>query len=72
MMNWLDKFPLLPLIIIALMLAIAPYPSQPLPHLVEKLQMLSQGNLTKPIDIFDLFLHATPIVLLIIKLLRKR
>ncbi len=71
-MNWLDKIPLLPLVIIAAMLAIAPYPSQPLPHLVEKLQMLTQGNLTKAIDIFDLFLHATPLVLVVIKLLRKR
>jgi hypothetical protein len=71
-MNWLDKIPLLLLVIIALMLAIAPYPSQPLPHLVEKVQMLTQGNLTKPIDIFDLFLHATPLVLVVIKLLRKR
>ena len=71
-MNWLDKFPLLPLVIIALILAIAPYPSQPLPHLIEKLQMLSQGNLSKPIDIFDLFLHSTPLILVIIKLIRMR
>lgn len=31
--------------------------------------MLFQGNLTKPIDIFDLLMHGTLITLLIIKLL---
>ena len=66
-MNWLDKIPLLPLAIIAVMLGIAPYPSQPQPHLLEKLGMLFQGTLVKPIDIFDLFLHGTPVVLLILK-----
>jgi len=66
-MTWLDKIPLLPLLIIALMLGIAPYPSQPQPHLIEKLGMLSQGALTKPIDIFDLFLHGTPLALVILK-----
>lgn len=69
-MKWLDKIPLLPLAIIAVMLGIAPYPSQPQPHLVEKLGMLMQGSLSKPIDIGDLFMHGTPIVLLIIKVLR--
>jgi hypothetical protein len=34
--------------------------------------MLAAGELIKPIDIFDLFLHGTPAVLLIIKLLRMR
>jgi len=69
-MNWLDKIPFLPLLIIALLLGIAPYPSQPMPHLLEKLGMLSQGALTKPIDIFDLFLHGTPLVLLMLKGIR--
>lgn len=69
-MNWLDKIPFLPLLIIALMLGIAPYPSQPMPHLLEKLAMLGQGTLTKPVDIFDLFLHGTPLVLLILKGIR--
>lgn len=32
--------------------------------------MLADGTLAKPIDIFDLVLHATPWVLLILKLLR--
>ena len=70
-MNWLDKIPLLPLIIIALMLGIAPYPSQPQPHLLEKIDMLLQGNLNRPLDIFDLFLHATPALLLALKGIRN-
>ena len=48
------------------MLALAPF--RPEPHLIEKLRMLSQGTLTRPVDIFDLLLHGTPLVLLLIKL----
>jgi len=65
-MKWLDKIPLLPLAAIALILGLAPM--KPQPHVVEKLTMLMQGALSKPIDIFDLFLHGTPIVLLVLKL----
>ena len=42
-------------------LAVAPI--VPEPHLVEKLRMLSQGTLVKPIDIFDLLMHSVPLVL---------
>jgi hypothetical protein len=38
---------------------------------VEKLRMLSQGTLTQPLDIFDLLMHATPLVLLAIKIWRN-
>ncbi|OOZ42051.1 RND transporter [Solemya pervernicosa gill symbiont] len=67
-MNWLDEFPLPMLVMISLMLGLAPF--SPEPHLVEKLRMLTQGTLQKPMDIFDLFLHATPSVLLLIRLVR--
>ena len=67
-MKWIKRLPVLPLAIIALMLAVAPYPSQPQPHLIEKLGMLFSGSLVKPIDVFDLFLHGTPLVLLILRL----
>ncbi len=30
--------------------------------------MLSAGTLVRPIDIFDLLMHATPVVLLVVKL----
>ena len=69
-MKWLDKIPLTTLIIITLLLGLAPF--TPEPHLWQKLKMLVAGELVKPIDIFDLFLHATPAVLLVIKLLRMR
>ncbi len=68
MMGWLDRFPLGWLIAIALWLAVAPI--VPEPHLVEKLRMLSQGTLTRPLDIFDLFLHSAPLVLLGVRLWR--
>jgi len=67
-MGWLDRFPLGWLIAIALWLAVAPI--VPEPHLIEKLRMLSQGTLTRPLDIFDLLLHSAPLVLLGIRLWR--
>jgi hypothetical protein len=45
-------------------------PFKPMPHFVEKLIMLKNGALKKPIDIFDLFYHSAPLILLIIKTLR--
>ena len=68
MMGWLDRFPLKLLVVVALWLAVAPI--VPEPHLIEKLRMLSQGTLSQPIDIFDLFLHTTPLVLLALRLWR--
>lgn len=67
-MAWLDKIPLWLLVVLSLTLGLAPF--YPEPHLWEKLKMLAQGNLTRPIDIFDLLLHAAAPVLLILKLLR--
>lgn len=68
MLNWLDRFPFKLLLALALWLAVAPI--VPEPHLVEKLRMLSQGSLQRPIDIFDLCLHTTPLVLLALRLWR--
>lgn len=67
-MKWLDKIPLPHLLIPAILLGLAPF--HPEPHLVEKLRMLSEGSLHKPIDIFDLFLHGTPALLVVLKLVR--
>ena len=69
-MKWLDKISLPTLIVITLMLGLAPF--VPEPHLWEKLKMLFAGELTRPIDIFDLLLHGTPAVVLAIKLIRLR
>ncbi|MDH5231146.1 MAG: RND transporter [Gammaproteobacteria bacterium] len=69
-MKWIDKLPLMPLGIIALFLLIAPI--SPEPHLWEKLKMLAAGELSKPIDIFDLFMHATPAILFVIRFIREK
>ena len=55
------------LIVLCLTLGLAPF--TPEPHLWEKLKMLAVGELAKPIDVFDLVLHGTPWLLLLIKLL---
>lgn len=68
LLHWLDKLPMLWLAIVAAWLAVAPI--TPEPHLVEKLRMLGQGILVRPLDMFDLALHATPLLLLALKLWR--
>ncbi|KPK05826.1 MAG: RND transporter [Betaproteobacteria bacterium SG8_39] len=65
-MTWLDRVPLVPLLLVAVFMALAPF--QPEPHLLEKLRMLRAGALQRPIDIFDLAWHAAPLVLLALKL----
>ncbi len=64
----LDKIPLPMLIFITLALGLAPF--SPQPHLLEKLSMLLDGTLSQPIDIFDLLMHSTPAILLVLKLVR--
>jgi hypothetical protein len=65
MIGLLDSLGYRLLVPLALLLGLAPF--RPEPHLVEKIRMLVQGTLSKPIDIFDLLLHATPVVLLLVK-----
>lgn len=67
-MRWLDRIPLSLLIVVAAWMAVAPI--NPQPHLLEKLQMLFAGALTRPIDIFDLLYHLAPLVLLGLRLWR--
>ena len=67
-MKWIDKIPVSTFLIIALTLGLAPF--APEPHVWEKLKMLAAGELQKPIDIFDLFMHGTPWIVLVIKLVR--
>ena len=69
-MKWLDNIPMTLLLPIAVVLALAPF--TPEPHVWEKLKMLSAGELVRPIDIFDLFLHGTPLALVVLKLLRGK
>ncbi|MBX3599483.1 MAG: hypothetical protein KIS83_04065 [Rubrivivax sp.] len=67
--RWLDRVPLPLLAVVAAWMAVAPL--VPEPHLWEKLKMLAAGTLVRPIDIFDLFFHATPPALLAWRLLRR-
>ena len=69
-MKWLDSIPMPHLAVIAIVLGLAPF--SPEPHLLEKSRMLLQGTLSRPIDIFDLLLHGTPLVLLIVKVMRMK
>jgi hypothetical protein len=68
MWSVLDKIPYAFLIIIAVLMLLAPF--KPMPHVVEKLIMLKNGVLTKPIDIFDLFYHLIPTILLAMRIVR--
>ena len=69
-MHLLDKLTYPILIIWAVFMAAAPF--VPEPHLIEKVRMLSEGTLSRPIDIFDLFWHLLPDVLLVLKVVRDR
>ena len=65
-MDWLDKIPTVPLVIVAVFLGLAPF--VPEPHLWEKLKMLRAGDLVRPLDIFDLLLHGVPVLLMFMKM----
>ncbi len=67
-MKYLDNISYPIIIAIAIFLSLAPLNGEP--HLVEKLRMLFSLTLIKPIDIFDLVLHSSPIIILILKLIR--
>ncbi|MEE8379920.1 MAG: RND transporter, partial [Gammaproteobacteria bacterium] len=58
-----------PLILAAIFMSLAPF--KPQPHLWEKLNMLLEGVLSRPLDIFDLFWHSFLIILVVIKLVRR-
>jgi hypothetical protein len=62
--EFMSKLPWSLLILACLTLGLAPFNP---PHIWEKLQMLARGQLVRPIDWFDLFLHGTPWGLLILK-----
>ena len=61
-MKWLDQIPTSLLLIAAVFLGLAPF--VPEPHALEKIKMLLDGRLSRPIDIFDLFFHAAPLLLI--------
>ena len=66
MFDFVDKLPYEILAVIAIFMILAP--CYPRPHALEKIIMLKDGNLKRPIDIFDLFFHLAPMLLLLIKI----
>lgn len=68
--KFFKQLPWAVLIAAALLLGLAPF--LPEPHLLEKLRMLGNGQLSRPVDIFDLFMHGAPFLLILGKLLMGR
>jgi len=68
-MGFIKDIPFSVVVLLCLTLGLAPF--VPEPHVWEKIKMLTAGTLTKPIDIFDLAMHAFPFVLLGLKLVAR-
>jgi hypothetical protein len=68
--EFLNRIPWTFLVPIAVVLGLAPF--SPEPHLFEKLRMLVNGQLRKPLDIFDLCMHGAPLMLIFFKLMLSR
>lgn len=67
--SWVDQLSWEMLLLVAILLGLAPF--FPEPHLWEKLKMLASGRLSRPLDIFDLCMHAAPLLLVLLKLWRQ-
>lgn len=68
-LKWTDQLSW-PLVLIGtLTLGMAPF--FPEPHFFEKIGMLVDGTLSRPIDIFDLFLHGFFPIIFVLKGLNK-
>ena len=65
MIALLQRIPYSVIVPFAIIMLLAPF--KPMPHVLEKLIMLKEGTLTRPIDIFDLFYHLAPLILLVAK-----
>ncbi len=63
-MRYIDRIPWGLVIVLCLTLGLAPFFP---PHIWQKLVMLKNGRLSRPIDWFDLFYHAVPWALLVLK-----
>ncbi|AWV88555.1 RND transporter [Bradymonas sediminis] len=64
MIAWIRNLSWTYVILACLTLGLAPFIP---PHIFEKLGMLFDGQLARPIDIFDLFFHGAPWLLLLWK-----
>ncbi|WP_300455438.1 hypothetical protein [Desulfobacula sp.] len=70
MLKFLDKIPYSILIVFTIMMLAVPM--RPMSHVIEKIIMLTNGTLTRPIDIFDLLFHLFPLMLLVLKFIKDR
>ncbi len=66
---WIDRTPIWLFVVFVATLGLAPW--VPEPHIAEKIRWLLAGELSQPLDVFDLVLHAVPWVLLGLKLARE-
>ena len=64
-LSFFDKITYTNLIIGAVLMGLAPF--VPMPHSIEKILLLVKGELTKPIDIFDLLFHLSPLFIIGLK-----
>lgn len=58
------------LVLLVLVVVVGFAPFYPQPHIVQKMLMLTAGQLRMPIDIFDLLMHGSPFLLLGYRLFR--
>ena len=65
MLELVARIPVVYVLVACATLGLAPF--TPEPHVVEKVRMLAQGQLTAPVDVFDLLLHASPWLLLVLR-----
>lgn len=63
MIRVIKKIPYAVLIPLTVFMLLAPF--KPMPHVLEKLIMIKEGTLSRPIDIFDLIYHLAPLAILI-------
>lgn len=68
-LNWIDSIPTGILVFFAIWMLFAPI--SPEPHLVQKYNWILEGKTFKAIDVFDVFWHVLPSIVLLIKW-RKR
>lgn len=69
MWNLLDKIEYPILIGMAAFMLLTPF--TPMPHVLNKMIMLKNGTLTRPLDIFDLIFHLIPSAALVLKVYRQ-
>ncbi len=67
--HWVDRAPLWLFALLVATVGLAPW--IPEPHVAEKLRWLFAGELTRPLDVLDLVVHAVPWLLMAFKLYRN-